>query len=194
MGLSVFPAPATGISSSDLLTQSSWTLISSSQGNAGTITFSGISGYRKLRLMVIGGFSSTTTNLDARIRINGDSSAVYSHLNKILAGGAGAEFNGGMNGNDTGFTPGIMFVGSSIDSSRRNYIIFEVDNANNSERIKSSSTQNFFNSSGNATLITQLGFYRGNPAPITSLSIVTVDGTAVASHSSPAGIYLYGAN
>lgn len=194
MSYSVYPAPSSGIQPSQLITEPSWTLINSSQGNSSTVTFSGISGYRKLKLMVIGGVSSTTSTLDARIRINGDSSAVYSWSNKTLAAGSGAEFNSGMSGNDTGFSQGALFVGSNIDSSRRSYFFFEVDNANNSERIKSIFAQNFFNTSGNAQLNTQQGFYRGTPAPITSLSIVTFDGTAIANLTSPAGIYLYGAN
>lgn len=194
MSYSVYPAPSTGIQPSQLITEPSWTLINSSQGNASTVSFTGISGYRKLRIIIQGGFSSTTAVLDARFRVNGDTSQVYSYLNKQLAAGSGAEFNAGMAGNDTGFLNTQLFVSSTRDSGQRNFVAFEIDNANNSERIKTATVSNYYNQSGNAQLNTQFGYYRGNPAPITSLSIVTVDGTAIGNMTSPAGIYLYGAN
>lgn len=194
MGISVFPTP-----SATTNTQPSWTLISSSQGGVNEVTFSSISGYRKLRI-VLQGIEGSMSNEQANVllRLNGDSNANYSRAGLLVSTVSSTSPM-------TQDTPGAAYssytltrilAANSINNLYKGFGVIEFDNANVSDKMKiitgwwSSSQTNGIQPS----FYNIYGTYRNATASeITSITLTANTGN-FATLTSPNGIYLYGAN
>lgn len=189
MPLDIFPTPSAATN-----TQPNWTLITSNAANnTNTITITGISGYRKLRIVLNGIFNTLSNEqADAVLRFNSDSGSRYAlggdnwttSLNQMTTRRA-----------QTSFTLSQLIVANGAGETVRGVGVIEIDGANNTELVKYmtgwwASDQS---SGGTPRRYDVRGYYQSNAAQITSITLSTSTG-AFATMTSPAGIYIYGAN
>ena len=98
MGISVFPAPSSGITVADGNAagwgSDAWVELANVSQVVGTTSYSftGLSGYRKLKLRVLGGFEVQSTGGIVKLVFNGDSGGNYSWTNTLMQNGQTSPF------------------------------------------------------------------------------------------------------
>lgn len=189
MSYSVFPAPSTGISVNDLITEPKWTLVESYTTNSGSSkTFSGLSGYNIYRLAIVGFRWNVSANIEARL--NGVTTNRYFQLGER---GNGVSLNFAQT-NATSFYLGYYHSDSEVPS----YGYIDVYNAKASG-LKGGQIQMSTRNSSNATeyLRSKTTFdMGGNPSAITSLEIFNATSATFNFNTSIPGygLHLYGGN
>jgi hypothetical protein len=188
MGIAVFPAPSSGISVADGTSagwssgEPSWELITSSTSTGATVTFSSISGYRYLRLLV----REYQGGSNIKVTFNSSNSG-YTHMQKgILSGGSSFAITSYTN-SDAFYlsyyspTNGYTHPGGWVD-------IFDVNTSLPYKSIASHGS--YINSSQGEHQTENWGTWK-NTSEITSLTL-TLNSTGYG--GTAGGLALYGAN
>lgn len=195
MSYSVYPAPSTGITQSDLLTVPNWTYVGAFTLGSSSTTYSGISGYKKLRVLGVGlEHSGATGQQDLRMTINGSSNSV-DYFYYTSANGAYTSVNT-YDSSQAYINLSSLLPGSGYSQGFRemNTFDFEIDNANNTNHIKPWKMIK----RGQAYTASEIGLdysgiFRTSGQTISSITF-TLSSFNISSVSAPRGIFLYGAN
>lgn len=213
MGSTVFPAAASGPTLTDITTagnnagwgannpgwgdyNTNWTYIGAFTLGSSSLTYSGISGYKKLRILAIGLERGVATgSADLRLKINNDADT----LNYIRTEDFGSSYTT-TDTYDAGqaFIIGDSFIcGNGYSIAKRTMNIFEfiIDNCNNTEYLKPWRYQMYgHNYAGAQKNYRGFGLFRTTGQAITSFNIQSSDGSNISTVTAPRGIFLYGAN
>jgi hypothetical protein len=186
MGLSVYP-PSGGITTSDLITEPNWTLVTSiaSQTGAGSISFTSLSGYKRYRIL-IGMMRPTSGSAFMGLRFNSDDTQKYYMYSK-------REYsNQTQNGYVGNTSTNIELNNSSISINQYNYgmgfiDIFAANGTTTPKQVRSMLTYRYGGTS-NIAREEVAGFYYGTSA--VSSILITFFGDSVNLEN----IYLLGGN
>lgn len=172
MPASIFPIPASSGSSVP-----NWTLVTSSTpSGVATVTFSGLSGYAKYRIVIPGITLASASNLN--VRLNADSAANYSHG---FSGSTNTStFFGTSSIGSTNFTIGNAQVTATVIG-----LTLEIDNC--LVLVPKTANGTMFNGSGGTCK------FDGAYQTTSLITSITVTNTATANFTA-GSIYLEGAN
>lgn len=193
MGISLLGA-STGLSASDLVTNSNWTYItgSSPAGSATTVTFSSatFATYRKLKIFI---HCQTSNSRSEYLAINGDTSN-YSAAGHAVFTSSSSYHYGGSFGLDSLYLNNKDFTSLySVGGGQYMFSVIEISNANDTNPKQFKVFSNYKDGSSYNWNLTKEGIYR----PATGATITSLTYGATAGNLNSAGyegIRIFGAN
>lgn len=186
MAVSNLVTPPSGISS----LYPNWTLLSTfTGGGSSTVTFSGLSGYKRYRLVAHGIQNSSASVYEFYVRINGVTAYEYSTMYQMNMSSTPSNIFGDSFSLDTRVYIGTTPANTGTPENRMNFDI-EISDGDGTrfKTIKGFSLARI----STTRYVWYPNSWLNTTNSITSISLINGDTFATA--TSPAGIYLYGAN
>jgi len=185
MGYSVFPAPSSGLSASELITSPTWTEIANTSGSGvASISFTSLSGYRRYKIWWED-FLPSVNGESISLRINNDSNSNYLWFGTITRNGSTPQTI--WTNNYASFISLGGFGGNNTAYSGSGWV--EINNANSTSLKDLNHYASGLNSSGTGCVSQLYSIYTGTSA-ISSLQILTDGGGNMYINN----IRLYGGN
>jgi hypothetical protein len=198
MGSSVFPLASTGLTTSDLITQPTWTLLGSVSTNTATASMSVTSiptTYKKLKIYLSG--LKTVANQNMQLRFNSDSGAYYTQFSVGSATAGTVQWDiQGADRTYVNLSPVYITGIAGAVTNALNTVIEVEDYTNATNRAKLFSAKLVNINTGNDKFHQIIdGLYR--PATAAAITSLTLSGDAGSNiqfyNDNTSGMFVYGA-